>query len=96
MEMKEAQTWPTELWERQRPERASVQCDGSGARACLAVLWGQLGRETGKVFIALIGRCMRLFEPNAVEKIDINLQRANGKKEKMQWVKHGMEIVRQR
>lgn len=39
---------------------------------------------------------MRLFEPNAVEKIDINLQRPNRKKEKMQRVKRGMEIGRQR
>lgn len=33
--------------------------------------------------------------PNAVEKIDINLQRANREKEKMEWVKRGMEIGRQ-
>lgn len=33
--------------------------------------------------------------PNAVEKIDINLQRANREKEKMERVKRGMEIGRQ-
>lgn len=35
-----------------------------------------------------------MFEPNAVEKIDINLQRGN--REEMQRVKRGMEIGRQR
>lgn len=33
--------------------------------------------------------------PNAVEKIDINLQRANREKEKMERVKRGMEMGRQ-
>lgn len=39
---------------------------------------------------------MRLFEPNAAEKTDINLRRVNRKNEKMQWVKRGMETGRQR
>lgn len=39
---------------------------------------------------------MSLFESNTVEKIDINLQRASRKREKMQRVKCGMEIARLR
>lgn len=43
-----------ELRERQRPAYVSVPCDGTRSPACLAVPWEQLGRETGKVHIALM------------------------------------------